>query len=260
MAVPKRDWQGYRVWLERDTNMMPNLTLPALILSIGLFASTFWVGRVIQDVKSSGQTITVKGYAEKEVVSDTAVWSARCTVRARQLPPAYAKLQADVQRTQAFLEAQNFPGSAIAIGPVNTEVHYKKEGEVQTGEVESYTLTQTLRLTSDDVEAVDRVARLATSLIQEGIELQSFHPEFYFTKLDASKVELLGLATIDAKQRALQIAEASGGSVGAIRSAQQGVFQITRPFSSEVSNSGEFDTYSIPKVIKAVVTLEYSVR
>jgi len=42
-------------------------------------------------------------------------------------------------------------------------------------------------------------------------------------------------------------------------SATQGVFQITAPNSTEVSDYGSYDTSTIEKTVKAVVSCEFSV-
>lgn len=68
---------------------------------------------------------------------------------------------------------------------------------------------------------------------------------------------MLAQATRDARARAATMAQNSGSSLGGLRSAQQGVFQITRENSIEVSGYGENDTSSLKKVIRAVVTVEY---
>ena len=47
---------------------------------------------------------------------------------------------------------------------------------------------------------------------------------------------------------------------GRLVRADQGVFQITPPLSNEVDGYGKNDTSSIHKVIKAVITAEFSVR
>ena len=49
------------------------------------------------------------------------------------------------------------------------------------------------------------------------------------------------------------------GHLGSLKSASQGVFQITPPLSNEISGSGANDTSSVDKIIKAVVTCEYAI-
>ena len=61
-------------------------------------------------------------------------------------------------------------------------------------------------------------------------------------------------------RRALALAKGSKGRIGALISAQQGVFQITERHSTDTSGSGEYDTSSIDKSAKAVVTLEYAIE
>ena len=48
--------------------------------------------------------------------------------------------------------------------------------------------------------------------------------------------------------------------MGALISASQGVFQITARHSTEVSSWGVYDTSTIEKTVKAVVTLEYAIE
>jgi len=67
-------------------------------------------------------------------------------------------------------------------------------------------------------------------------------------------------ATQNAYNRAGILAKNSKGSVGALSSASQGVFQITPVNSTDVSDEGQYDTSTIDKVVKAVVTLEFHVE
>jgi len=52
----------------------------------------------------------------------------------------------------------------------------------------------------------------------------------------------------------------SGGVLGKIISARQGVIQITAPCSDEISDYGAYDTKSLQKIIKIVVTAEFMVN
>ena len=56
-----------------------------------------------------------------------------------------------------------------------------------------------------------------------------------------------------------RLAKNSGGRVGALLSAEQGVIQITERNSTDTSGDGVYDTKSIAKTAKVVVTLEYAV-
>ncbi|MFM7192339.1 MAG: SIMPL domain-containing protein, partial [Microcystaceae cyanobacterium] len=56
------------------------------------------------------------------------------------------------------------------------------------------------------------------------------------------------------------IAKNTNSQVGAVRSAQTGVFQITSRNSTEVSDMGTYDTSSIDKDITAVVSISFSMK
>ena len=99
-----------------------------------------------------------------------------------------------------------------------------------------------------------------TALIREGVEVTSEPPRYYYTELDQLKVEMLGRAARDARKRAERIATDGGGVLGDLVSAKQGVFQITPAYSSAVSSGGMYDTSSIEKTIRAVITASFSLH
>ena len=85
-------------------------------------------------------------------------------------------------------------------------------------------------------------------------------PEYVYTKLDGLKVEMIGKATANAKDRAQIIAEKGKFRLGPIASVRVGVFQITPLHSTKISNYGINDTSSIDKEIKSVVEIQYFVK
>lgn len=114
-------------------------------------------------------------------------------------------------------------------------------------------------MSSTHVALVKAVATDITDLIKDGVDITSYAPDFYITDLKDTKLKLIAEATQDGHRRATALAEHSGGRVGSLISAQQGVFQITERNSTDVSGYGEYDTSTIEKTAKAIVTLEYAV-
>ncbi|WDU83639.1 SIMPL domain-containing protein [Caloramator sp. Dgby_cultured_2] len=131
---------------------------------------------------------------------------------------------------------------------------------MQSTKIESYRLSQTIEITSNDVDELTKISREATELINLGVQFESYPPQYYYTKIADLKVDMLGLATKDAMQRAEQIAKNTGIKIGKLKSAKMGVFQITAPYSTEVSDYGIFDTMSINKEITAVVNCEFEIK
>ena len=236
------------------------LLLLGLALAVGLIGAAGLVSRSLERIKLAGDKITVKGYAEEKVVSDAGTWRATVTVRSGDLQSGYRALEADTARVQALLESVAGASAGVAVSSVAARPQYEMApGGVQTGRISGYELDRNFELSSTDVALIGRVAAQASSLISEGVSINSWPPQYFYNDLNAVKVRLIGAATRDAQQRAEQFAAGSGVTVGPLRSASQGVFQITRPNSTETADYGSYDTSTVEKVVKAVVTVEYSV-
>lgn len=129
-----------------------------------------------------------------------------------------------------------------------------------SNQVESYTLSQNIEIRSKDVEKVTQLSRGATELINQGVEFQSNPPQYFYTKIADLKVEMLTLATKDAFNRAQKIAENANSRLGILRSAKQGVFQITPRYSNDIADYGINDTSSLEKEITAVVNTSFTIE
>jgi hypothetical protein len=115
-------------------------------------------------------------------------------------------------------------------------------------------------VTSADVEAVAEAAGRVTDLIEQGVKVISERPDFTFTKLADLKIRMIGDASKDARARADEIAGNAGCRVSDVRNARMGVFQITRPDSTDVTGSGIYDTSTIDKDVRSVVTLTLGIQ
>jgi len=236
------------------------LLLLGLALAIGLVLAAGVVARSLERIKLAGDKITVKGYAEERVTSDAGTWRATLTVRSADLQSGYRALEADSGRVRTLVESLAGESAPLAVSPVNARPRYEVgPGGAQTGRIVGYEIDRNFELSSGDVELIGRVAAQASSLISEGVNINSWPPQYFYGDLNAVKVRLIGAATRDAQLRAEQFAGGSGVTVGPLRSASQGVFQITRPNSTETADYGSYDTSTVEKVVKAVVTVEYSV-
>jgi hypothetical protein len=230
----------------------------ALIIVAGLLAGALYAGSVVRDVRSPARSVTVKGFAQRPISSDFAIWRGSLTARSPEMAKAYGKLESDLARVTAFLTEKGIAREQISVSPVSIQTRFRQgEQGYQTNEVELYELHQTLSLSSNAVASVATVSQEVTGLIREGVEIDSNPPSFYYTGLDDLKIEMLGAATADARLRAAEIADKAGARLGQLASASQGVFQITPVHSTEISGEGMYDTSSIDKSVRAVVTVSF---
>jgi hypothetical protein len=237
------------------------LVSAAFVLGISLIFCTIVAGNVVMQTKASDKAIRVKGYAEKRITSDFAIWHGQLTTRAAQLPLAYQQIERDMAKVTAWLKVKGAPAERYSLSSVAIESHLKRDGSGrETSEIESYTLRQSVTVQMPDVAMAESISKEISALIKDGVEFESSNPDYYYTGLEGLKIEMLGEATKDAVRRAGTIIASTGAKLGRLRSAQQGVFQITPVFSTEVSGYGELDSSSIEKTIKAIVDAEFSVE
>ena len=105
------------------------------------------------------------------------------------------------------------------------------------------------------------MSREITGLLQKGIELNSTPPSYYFSGLNNLKIDLLAKAAQDALKRAQTIAENSEASLGEIRKASMGVFQITgKNMNEDYSYGGAFNTSSKEKTASVTLRVDYGIK
>jgi hypothetical protein len=229
-------------------------------LAVALVLSSIVGAWAYTHAKNGEQTITVTGSARKRIKSDLVIWRAAVTYQAAELSEAYKSLSDNIPRVKQYLISKGIPEDQITISSISSSTMHARDNEGnETGQITGYSLRQELEVRSTDVDKIERVAREATELINQGILLESMSPEYHYTKLGDLKIEMLGEASKDAKERAQRIATSTGSSIGSVRSAKMGVMQITPADSNEVSGEGMNDTSSLEKDITAVVNVSFAV-
>ena len=235
-------------------------SIAAVILALGLILSSALLSKLFVNIKHEKE-IAVKGYAEKNIVSDQATFYCSYSAQKPTMVEAYEKLQANKKIIIEYLRDKGIKSEEIDVEEIDTTKIYEKDLEGNdTNEVQYYLVRQGIKIRSKNVKLVRGISREITELIKNGVDISAYSPCFFVSNLDEIKIELLAKATKDGHQRAMTLANNSGGKVGVLRSAKQGVFQITAPNSTAISGYGEYDTSTINKTIKAVVTLEYSIE
>jgi hypothetical protein len=228
----------------------------ATIASSVILSQTF-----LKFQKATRELVTVTGSANRRIMSDYVIWRAGFNVRDPELSKGYKRLAADLDKVKRYLQAKGVKEDELTIPQVVVDQLYKKdEHGNDTNELIDYRLSQSVELHSDDVGKVTQISREITELIDQGLQLNSAAPEYLYRKLDELKLEMLARATENAKQRAGNMAKATGNRIGPVRSARMGVFQITPIHSTEVSDYGLNDTASLEKKVTAVVTAAFAIE
>ena len=234
-------------------------SMAATILAVGMVISSALISKFFVRVKQEKE-ITVKGFATAPITSDRGKLRFVVFVRRDGREEAYKVLTKQVDQVIEKVR-ESAPADLLIERDLPDITVRKKLNEKgnRTHEIESYGADQTVTLTSSDVSWVKRAGPELNKLIGEGYDIRVQSPSFLVSDLSRIKQDLLQKATADGLRRAQLMAHNSGAEVGPLRAARQGVFQITEPNSIRTSSYGVYDTSTIEKSIKAVVTLEYSV-
>lgn len=233
----------------------------AVIAAIAVIVSSMILVDGIEKIKGGNNRIIVTGSAKQQITSDLIVWTGSFHAKSPVLQDAYAMLEADKGKVLGYLIKQGVPEDKIVFSSISTSTYYIMLPNGQyTSDVDYYDLYQNVTISSGEIEKITEISRNITELINEGIEFQSYSPQYMYTKIADMKVTMLAEATKDATKRAEMIVENAGNKLGKLKYADMGVIQITPLYSNEVSDYGMNDTYSLEKEITAIVHCEFEIQ
>lgn len=236
-----------------------------IVIAVAALACAFVLGRAYTYKFRSQDTIVVTGLGETEFSSDLIVWSGTLTAEAQNAAAGYAEIEASKAKVQQYLTAKGLPAEAVVFEFVNVDKQfspvYNANGNWAGQRSSGYALRQRFTVESKEVEKVETISREISSLIAQGVSIEAYAPDYYYTKLDDVKMGLIETASADARTRAEKIADNAGARIGRVASARMGVFQITGANSNEeFSAGGSFNTSSRNKKARITMRIEYRIK
>lgn len=226
----------------------------ALILSFGLVFAV-----KIGTKTLSNDKITVTGSAYEIVKSDSARLEFDIVARKQDKQAAYNTVKAQLPVVLKYLESKGITDIDIKSSNGYNTYKYTAGGHM-TNEIAYYNLSQPVVVKSDDVQKIKDLSVDIQSLLEKGIDINVMSPEFFYSQLAQLKVKLLKDAATDAQNRAVAMLSATKNKPGKIQSVQMGVFQITPPDSTNVSDMGISDTSTIDKKVTAVANVVFRIK
>lgn len=210
-------------------------------------------------------TLPVTGSAEYNFEADLIVWTGSYMRSSMDLKEAYAMLKQDETRVREYLRSKGISDKEVVFSSITISRQYNEIYDERGNRVSStfsgFQLSQRVRVESAEIEKVEVISREVTGLLEAGVELNSDEPQYYYTKLKDVKIKLLQEAGEDARRRAETIAQAGHSSLGDLRKASMGVFQITgRNSNEDFTYGGAFNTASKSKTATVTVRYEYALK
>ena len=230
----------------------------ALILAVALGGGLVKVGAGFASRTTNG--ITMTGSAKTTATADNAVWTLNISLTRPTVADAVTRVGSDVASVTKYLTNGGIPTSALTLGSVSTYGNEEWVNGNNTGRILNYRASRDVVVRSTDVQLISKLSQEIGTLLQTGVSVNNYGPQYYISTLPDMRPKLLGEALKDAKVRAEAITKAVGGSVGAVQSVKSGVFQVTTPDSTMTQDTGAYDTSSIEKSVTTTVSVTFAVK
>jgi hypothetical protein len=227
------------------------------VLGVSILLASFVFGLFFYFSRSDVKTVRVVGAATEQTGSDVAKLriSLARSVGPQEIRTGYREIGRDVSALTEGLFSAGFAANEVQLNPASSFQNYSQQGMV-TG----YTVQQSVVVTSRNVDTLQALALRPDRLLALGVMLQSIQIEYFSSNLDEIKKSLLAEATTDARKRAEEIVKGFGMTIRSIESARAGVFQITEPYSTEVTDYGIYNTSTREKEITVTVAATFVVE
>lgn len=230
--------------------------LPTLILAVAAIVSASLIADGLTGLRTGDRFVTVKGVAEREVQADLALWPLRFVATGDSLDEAREKAGQSRESIMAFLELQAIDTGAVELQRLDVTdtraTPYQGDNNSQ-----KFIISQTLMVRSDNIDRIRQAAQSVSDLVDSGVLLTSDYgpagPTYLFNSLNDIKPDMIAEATASARESAAQFARDANTELGALRRANQGVFQILARDQAPGISEGQQPV----KTVRVVATIEY---
>ena len=237
----------------------------AAIFAISILGAAMFLAHAYKTRGDRKGNVSVTGLGSIDFESDVVVWSGIFETTDEDLASAFEAIRADRKVVEDYLLGKGIKQEELTFRQVNTDdverSKYNDDGKYVGSEFEAYRLSQVVTIDSKDLERVITISREISELLEQGLQLRSYNPKFYYSELDKLKLYLIEQASENGRVRAEQIAKNSKSSLKGLKDARLGVFQILGYNSGEsYSWSGTFNTSSRWKTASITVKMDFEVE
>ena len=232
------------------------IIVSAVIIALALGVGLTQVGSGF--ATRAGNGITVTGSAKTSAVADNAVWTLSVSLSSPTVGAAVKKVDSDVAALSSYLTLGGIAADALTLGAVSTYANEEYVNGNSTGRILSYRASRDVTVRTKDVQLVSKLSQGIGTLLETGINVNNYGPQYYISNLPELRPELMSEAMKDAKLRAESLTKAVGGSLGSLANVKAGPIQITTPDSTMTADYGAYDTSTINKTVSATVSVTFN--
>lgn len=238
--------------------------LAAVILAAGMLGAAAVLGYQFKNLREPG-VITVKGLAEARHQATLGTWMVGVSVWGQDYAQARSGSQRQAAVLKEFLKEQGFDSKSFQSEQLEVDKHIEsytdEKGERQTRE-NGYDAKHDIVIATKDLAKLKSALADIQNLRSRNDSITFGQPKYYLENLENIKRDLIAKATQDAFVRAEEFAKTGNARVGAMKSASQGSFDIQSPNPSDDSGGdygGSYDTTTVEKNVRLVVTIQYGI-
>ena len=234
--------------------------LRPVIIAAGLALAGLFAGAGFDRGRSADRYVTVKGISEREVKADLAIWPLRLVAANDDLAATNAQLQSSLDKIRQFLTANQIDASQATLQDFSVTDAQTNQYSGGSSAGARFVIRQTVVVRSTNPELIRAASQKVSELVSAGVVLSSGGeygsggPTFVFTGLNKLKPQMIAEATARARESAEQFAKDSRSSIGGIRRASQGIFEILPRDQAD----GITEASQIVKTVRVVSTIDYA--
>jgi uncharacterized protein len=221
-------------------------------MALGLAAAGYFVGQGISERNAGRRTISVKGLSEREVPASVATWTIGYSASGNDLNAINKKLADSTKAVTAFLKEAGFAEIDLAVQPPSLQDTTMEDREKDVPPPpERYKAYQSVLLRTSKVDLIKPALASASNLMVSGVLLSGkSEPNYIFNQVNEIKPTMIQEATKNARIAAEQFSRDSQTTLGKLRNATQGWFQVENRDAATPER----------KVVRVVVDVEYEIN
>ena len=222
-----------------------------IVVGLCIALAGYFVYLAIDNLSARERVVSAKGLSERTVPADKAVWNISYCVTGNVVESLYNRLEAKKNALVTFLKKNGISDKDIVYAPAvaTDRSTWYDWNEEKAAKMEQYVLTGHLTVVSGDVEKIRKLQLRQQDLLSQGVVLEGSSVTYEYTGLNSLKPDMVEEATSKARLVADKFAEDAGCTLGSIKTARQGQFEVE---SDEI----------LPHMnhIRVVTTIEYYLK
>jgi hypothetical protein len=240
------------------------IIIGSICIALSLSVCGYFLSNSLYKMRFSDRTVMAKGFSERDVKSNLAVWNINLSIKGNDLKEMLLDLQTQEKVLMDFLKTYDIPEDNVFFENIHTQDLLRAQTDTahlaQGHEPRfRYILGQSIKIRSSHVDKISKAMGDQNELVSSGVMVQWSHVSYFFTSLNELRPSMLSESIKSAQKVAQQMAYDCGAQLGKIRTLNQGIFTIT----AQDQNSGAQtydDSASLYKKVRIVSTLSYFLK